>query len=159
MEPTLAPAAGQYGVSAYFVTASLDGLNEQDLYRAPENLNPMIWLFGHLTNTRCGLLNMLGRETAQPWKDLFGRGVTLAEPSAYPPLADIRQSWDAATAALNECFESISAAELAQPSPREFPGPDKSLLGAVNFLALHEGYHGGQMGSLRKWLGYGQLVG
>ena len=159
MEPALIPVAAQYAVSANRIAASLDGFKQEDLFKSTENLNPMIWLFGHATNSRCSLLNLLGRETPQPWKDLFGRGAELADPCEYPTLDELRQAWDEAGAALNERFDALTADELAQPSPRDFPLPDKSLLGSAAFLAFHEVYHLGQMAFLRKWLGYGQLVG
>jgi hypothetical protein len=35
----------------------------------------------------------------------------------------------------------------------------KSVRGGLVFLAWHDSYHTGQMGYLRKWLGYEGLVG
>ncbi len=159
IEPVLVPIAAQFGVSANRVEASLENFRPEHLFAAPDNVNPMFWLFGHATNTRCGLLNLMGRETPQPWKDLFSRGAELSDPSAYPALDAVRAAWDEACAAMDERFETITAEELAMPSPREFPLADKSVLGAAAFLAFHEGYHLGQMAALRKWLGYGKLVG
>ena len=48
---------------------------------------------------------------------------------------------------------------MSAPAPRDFPVPDKTIRGAINFLAYHEAYHLGQMGYLRKWLGKDSLRG
>jgi hypothetical protein len=68
-------------------------------------------------------------------------------------------AFDEAAEKLQQRFENLDDGTLSTPCPRDFPIADKSLAGAVTFLALHEVYHAGQMAYLRKWLGKGQLVG
>jgi hypothetical protein len=60
---------------------------------------------------------------------------------------------------LSKRLEEIGDAELSAKCPRDFPIADKTMRGAITFLAYHEGYHVGQMAYLRKLLGKGQLVG
>lgn len=55
-------------------------------------------------------------------------------------------------------LEELTEAELSAPAPRSFAIPDRSVRGAITFLAYHEGYHIGQMAFLRKWLGFPGLV-
>ena len=39
------------------------------------------------------------------------------------------------------------------PAPQWLRSQDGTLLGGLAFAAMHEAYHVGQMGFLRKWLG------
>ena len=57
-----------------------------------------------------------------------------------------------ATDELMRRLGTISAASPA-PSPQWLRTLDGTLLGALSFAAMHEAYHVGQMGFLRKWLG------
>ena len=43
-------------------------------------------------------------------------------------------------------------------SPEWLRTQDGTLLGALSFAALHEAYHIGQMGFIRKWLGLDPIV-
>ena len=52
----------------------------------------------------------------------------------------------------------LSAADLDAASEHGFPTDDKSVLGVITFLTFHETYHVGQMGLLRKFLGYDPIV-
>ncbi len=67
---------------------------------------------------------------------------------------------DAVAAAWRGVGERIAArlplltpAQLDAPAPGSFPGGDPSVLGALAFLSLHESYHLGQLGYLRRLLG------
>jgi hypothetical protein len=48
---------------------------------------------------------------------------------------------------------------LAKAAPNAGFSFDGKIGGLIAFLAFHETYHVGQLSYLRKWLGYGQLVG
>ena len=63
--------------------------------------------------------------------------------------------WKDTTTALIARFEALSDQELSAESPRSFPVPDKTIRGAIGFMA----YHVGQMACLHKWLGKASLVG
>jgi len=43
---------------------------------------------------------------------------------------------------------------LQGQSEQQLPTDDRTLLGAISFLLHHESYHIGQMGLLRRLLGY-----
>jgi uncharacterized damage-inducible protein DinB len=81
------------------------------------------------------------------------------DPGQYPELDDILRVWKEATAQLEQRFEELSDAQLSAEAPRNFPVPDKTIRGAINFLAYHEAYHVGQLAYIRKWLGKQSLVG
>ena len=60
--------------------------------------------------------------------------------------------WKETTAALIARFEALNGEQLSVESPCSFPVPDKTIRGAIGFMAYHEAYHVGQMAYLRKWL-------
>ncbi len=159
IHPGIVPAVHIYAIGNRLVARTIEGVSREDLLRAPEAMNPLLWMWGHLTNTRCGLAMMLGVERERLDNDLFGRGSELVVDSDYPAESAIQACWDEVTAQLAERFESLTEEELSQPAPRDFPIDDKTIGGAVTFMAYHESYHCGQMALLKKWLGLGQLVG
>jgi uncharacterized damage-inducible protein DinB len=101
---------------------------------------------------------MLGRKLHRPWGDIFNRSAIRPGAQGYPELPVILEAWAEVSAALVARFEEVTDAELNAPSPRPFPIPDKSMRGAIAFLAYHEGYHLGQMAYVRKWLGFPGLM-
>ena len=149
----------QFAVSAARVEKAIDGLSDEEFYRAPDSVNHMLWLLGHAANTRLGLIVLMGGPDQRPWNDLFSRGSQPGDEASLPSVDEVRASWRAAVPALNAHFETLSDEDLGRTCAREFAIADKSILGAAAFLAGHEMYHLGQMAVLKKWLGKGQLVG
>lgn len=149
----------QFAVSGSRVEKALEGLSDEDFYRAPETANHMLWLLGHAANSRLGLIVLMGGEDQRPWNELFSRGSQPGDEATLPSVSEVRDSWQKAVTALNAHFESLADEDLGKTCVRDFPIDDKSILGAAAFLAGHEMYHLGQMAVLKKWLGQGQLVG
>lgn len=144
----------QFGAGALKVAAPLEGLSDDDFFRSPEKMNHMLWLLGHVANSRLGLVGMLGGPSDRPWNHLFGKGSQPAGPDELPSASDVRDFWTVSVDALNTQFNQVTADVLAYPAPRDLPIADKTLLGAAAFLAVHELYHAGQMAALRSWLGH-----
>ena len=71
----------------------------------------------------------------------------------YPSVGELDAVWRSATDELLRRLETINGPTLVAPSPEWLRSQDGSLLGALAFAAMHEAYHVGQMGFLRKWLG------
>lgn len=149
----------QFAVSAARVQKAIEGLSDEEFYRAPDSVNHMLWLLGHAANTRLGLIVLMGGADQRRWNDLFSRGSQPGDKVSLPSVGEVRDSWNAAVPALNAHFEMLSDEDLKRTCAREFAIADKSILGAAAFLAGHEMYHLGQMATLKKWLGKGQLVG
>jgi hypothetical protein len=148
-----------YSLTHALYEKALDGLGPEDLHKSagPES-NPMIWVAAHLAHVRCSLLRMLGQEMELPWGGCFGKGQN-PDPDKYPEIGEVLLLWRQTGQALLKRFESLTEADLSQKASRDFPIADKTLVGAIHFLAFHEGYHVGQMAYLRKWLGKESLVG
>ena len=154
VEPRLAPVAHQFRDTTHFYKRALDGVSREALLTRPgPRSNPLIWVAGHLVQQRTRLLGALGPARQIPWDDLFGTGSMIGDLQHYPGIGELDAVWRSATEELLRRLETIDASSLAAPSPGWLRTQDGTLLGALAFAAMHEAYHVGQMGFLRKWLG------
>lgn len=159
MDPVIAPSVALFGINSRLFEKAVHGLSPEELVRSvSEASNPILWIAGHVANTRFGLCAMLGRKLHRPWGDIFNRSAARPPADGYPELSVILGAWAAVGAILMARFEELTDAELQAPPPRPFPIPDGSMRGTIAFLAYHEGYHIGQMAYVRKWLGFPGLV-
>ena len=150
METSIRAAAAQMKVCGERVERLVGPLDQTALTQRPPRGNSLLWLWGHLANSRRGLARMLGGEIDLFEPELFGRGSEPQAPEAYPDKATVEAAWREGSEALRVRLESITAEELAADSPRDFPIEDKSLAGTAAFLAWHEAYHLGQMVTASK---------
>ena len=158
MDTDLGYVSGMFKTNTDLVKRATDGIRpEQWLLKPGDISNHLMWVAGHLIVSRGAVLQGLGSAWSAPWSPLFARGAKLAAPDQYPGIEEILKAWD-------EVSEQLAASLASAPTdvlskPHEKPSFDGKVGGFVAFLALHETYHVGQLGYLRKWLGYGQMVG
>src|SRR5687768_3712085 len=159
MDQAIAHVVGLMDIVDNIYAKALYVLDPAELTRAPsENSNPMIWMAGHLAQTRVRLGRLLGVEREVPWPSLFLRGSPPPESERYPALAEIRREWEQAGAALRARLSSMSEAELYGELQVKLPSTDGTLEGAIVFALFHEGYHVGQMGYVRRTLGKDRIA-
>ncbi len=160
MNARIVPLASMYKASDDMFCRALAGFSrEQGLARLVGDVNPLLWVASHVTTTRYGLAQMIGLDRPRPWATRFTRGSEVGDPAMIPDADEIRAAWEALRAPFGTRLCELGDAELDAPSPRPLPVEDKSVLGAMTFLAYHEGYHLGQMALIRKALGLGGLNG
>jgi uncharacterized damage-inducible protein DinB len=161
MDTRLQPIVQLFSVSESLFKKAVKGLSREEFLKSPgEHSNSMLWIAGHIACTRCLMINLLGDSYQKPWNEMFNRGAAHQKEGALSPgIDEILKVWDDATDHLKQKFEHMNADELDAPSPREFPLPDRTMLGALNFFSFHETYHVGQMAYLLTWLGKERLVG
>jgi hypothetical protein len=163
---TVKPPAAIESVTLIFklnnemVQRSLDGVSDADCWRRPTgNGNPLGWLAGHATISRAGLLKKLGHSYDCGLGDLFNRGAAPSTPEAYPPRSVIEAAWKQSRQEMRAAFERLTEASLAAPpSGQTFSGVT-TMADLIAFYAFHESYHVGQMGYVRKLLGYSGIAG
>jgi uncharacterized damage-inducible protein DinB len=164
MTLTSHPVAGPLGViftvNNSLVSRAITGLSEDELWHRPaESSNPMFWLLGHIVHTRGALLRMLGEPYRTGWGDRFQRGAALKSRADYPALDDVERVRAETIERLLARLSALSEEELT----REATGPalpaSKTLGDQVAFLGLHEAYHVGQLGYIRKLLGRESIIG
>lgn len=160
MDPLVNQSAQLYGITTALVEKAIrDFTDDEAKQRVEGNSNCMLWLFAHLTAVRCALAGMLGHKKEVAWQEHFRKGSPGDNFAQYPDMAEVRQVWQEITPELMHLLETAGDQQLSAPAPREFPIPDKSMRGAILFLAFHESYHVGQMSYLRKCIGKDNLVG
>ena len=155
-----APIAMIFRVNDDIVSRALEGLTTSELsHRPTDKNNPVLWLAGHVAETRATLLRVLGEPFDTTWGNLFVRGATLQEPAGYPSVEEIKRILVKINAKLYATLEGLDDVRLAQPA-QGFEMPNaKTVADQIAFFALHDSYHVGQMGYVRKGLGYSRLVG
>ena len=120
--------------------------------------NSILWILGHITQTRAGLLSILGERVDTGWGDLFKRGAQRQDPGVYPSADTIKRTGADLTARLREKLRTISDDQLATPVQLKLPNVT-NLAQALAFFAFHEAYHVGQLGYVRKLLGHPSIAG
>jgi len=156
----LDPIALIFKLNNNLVDRSIEGLTDEEFWKAPEGGNPIGWMVGHLTHTRSQIVTSVGHPYDAGLGPLFKRGAELRQGSDYPSRATIEAAWKESRGRMREAFASLTAAQLAGPPPpaARFPGAD-NLIGYLAFLAFHESYHVGQMGYVRRRLGHAGIAG
>ncbi len=154
MDHAIAHVLGLMDVVDNLYAKALHDLDPADLTRAPcPNANPMVWMAGHLAQSRVRLARLLGAEQEVPWPSLFKRDVPAPGSEQYPALAEIRRAWETAGMALRTRLGAMSDGDLQGDLQVKIPSTDGTLRGAIVFALFHEGYHIGQMGYVRRTLG------
>jgi len=90
--PVAAPVAMIFAFNDAFVVRALEGLTPSELWQRPTGRNnPILWIAGHVVQTRALVLRLLGVPVETGWGDLFDRGTTLGEADRYPSREEIER--------------------------------------------------------------------
>lgn len=124
--------------------------------RLSGDVNPILWLAGHLLNSRKYLLELLGEKQELPYEAMFRAKY---DPTAtYPSMDEIKKAWVSISDALFAKMEQATDEQYAQPVDWNLPNGDKTVRGAFLFYSYHEGWHMGQVAYARKAMGMEGLV-
>ena len=106
MDPAMGTVLNTLKLDDELFTRAVAGLDDETARRRiADNVNPIIWLVGHLLNHRKYLLDLFGDERPLPWEMKFREKY---DPSIeYPKIAELSETW-----------MSISKALFTEPSPR-----------------------------------------
>jgi hypothetical protein len=141
----------------------LDSTRLEDWFRQPaEGVTHIAWQVGHLAMAqyRMALERIRGRQPgdaeliADDFLTRFGKeSVPVADASQYPAPAEIRAVFDRVHQQLLRELPELGDSELDQTlwKPHSLVN---TKLGALLWCAQHEGVHAGQIGLLRRLLGY-----
>ncbi len=149
-----------HGMTAKF----LRGFSDAQLTAQPAGLpNHALWTVGHLAVTAQWLAGMIdGKPGTLPasYDKLFGYGSTpIDDPAAYPPYAEVLREFDSTFARVIDAARALDDAGLHAPCTCDTGGFCSDKLDAINKGAWHEGWHLGQLASLRKALGLPSAMG
>ncbi len=129
------------------------------LSRPADCSNHLTWITGHIVVHRARISKLLGVNWSARWEGLFVRGSALEADGKYPSPVDLQKAWKEVSENLATSLANPSPEALSKAANNPSPSLDGTVGGLVAFLCLHETYHIGQMGFLKKMLGCGQTVG
>lgn len=117
--------------------------------------NHVLWCLGHLAGTEAWIGQILGISQIQVPEAIrtsFGMG---SKPVATgnPPASDVRKVFESSRAALVDWLRGAPDSALMQPLTELTGGFATDPLDACLKIAWHEGFHAGQIASIRKALG------
>ena len=159
MHPSIGTVAEQFRITTNLFIKAMDGLSAEDAMRRPADWsNPLLWLAGHVTQFRGRLLTLVGVPRDFPWERIFDTGSKVGPASMYPESTEIVALWEELSAVLEERLTVLREEELLAPPGMKVPSTDATLRGAIGYFSLHEAYHVGQMGYVRKWLGLTPII-
>lgn len=161
MTTEMAYVAHQFKTNEMLFKKTTDGIpKERWLEKPGKDSNCLQWVAGHIAISRGLILNMLGTPWTDPWGGAFAGGKKPVDPNQLAAPEEIARVWDDVSARVSAALEAATPEALAKPAPAgRGPAFDGTIGGKIAFMSLHETYHMGQMGYLRKWLGFGQTVG
>ena len=152
----LAPLGQQYRFNNNLLDAVSADFSRELWARHPGGEgNSAWWILGHITLARRRLSRALGIAIdAVEGEDEFWMGATPdPEHRDYPEpeilAAEFRQLGEKLMAAMAE----MSTADAEQPFGHRFPDGSEDLKGGARFMFMHESYHLGQIGLLRRVYG------
>ena len=154
------PVAYIFRLNSGLMTRAIDGLSDEQAWTRPSaQTNAMLWIIAHAVTVRASTLKLLGKTVDTGWGDIFGRGKTPSASDAYPPREEILRVHAAVAEALENAFAALTEADLARPATLPKLPAAQTLSDQLAFLALHDSYHVGQLGYIRKELGFNGMVG
>lgn len=154
-----APIAMIFAFSDSFVLQALEGLTHEELWRPlTTSNNPLLWVAGHLVQTRAMVLQMLGEQAETGWGSLFDRGAKIGNPKEYPSGPEVARMMREISPRLRTALAALQDEQLSRPASLPIPGL-KTLTDELAFFALHDAYHAGQLAYVRKGLGHPGLAG
>ena len=139
-----------------FQNAVKDVSEARFAYRVNDRTNAFDRLAGHVTVCRHGIAAMLHVGVPElPWGTFaeFGFGTQFETERACPPLPEIAGMFDEVTSVLMADLASVPDDVFAEPSAFEIPGENPTMRDLLGFMAMHETYHIGQMGILKRSMG------
>ncbi|HSU83204.1 MAG TPA: DinB family protein [Thermoanaerobaculia bacterium] len=135
------------------LTRNLEGVTHEESLRAPEpGGNALNWVLGHILYHRNMVMNLLGQPPVwDPDKAArYARGSAPLAPGEDPqPFEEMRAELDKSQEPLVAALQAATEEQLAAPAEN-----GKPLFERLTLLGFHEGYHGGQIGLLRRILGH-----
>ncbi len=136
----------------------LRGIDENSAKkRLGENTNSVAFISLHMLDARYYLLDFLGISFNSEFKEFLSGIKTINDVESFPPLFSIIEDWNNTSDKVLDALSALDKEMLLKKSPVNFPIMDNTILDAVTFLTHHETYHLGQLGILRKHLGFGPM--
>lgn len=140
--------------TSWFLNALKNISEEESNLQFAENLNPIKWVAGHLTDARMTIFNIVsGEPINEEYKKLFGKGTSSQSIKKNTTIEQIRVDWTTISFELKTTLQNLSDEKLLSKPPFQTSIPDETLLGLVAYFSIHESFHIGQLSIYRKLIG------
>jgi uncharacterized damage-inducible protein DinB len=133
---------------------SFDGLSKENMHQSTEQTNSMIFIFGHILMSRYFFASEIDAEQTFKYEHLFSYQTEFNRDIEYPPFEELYHLFTDIGQLLSTKVIELTDTFLGSHSKRTFPTRGGSNLAKLIFLSQHESYHVGQLGILRKQLGF-----
>lgn len=158
MHPLIVPVRATLELNHALFLNALDGLDDAAGRRVVgRSARRVDHVAAHVLDARGFLGTLIGSEVRHGLAAVLSEAPSFDALGDRAPLGAIRTAWAALGPEIRRRLDGLDSAQLAVPSPHTFPIGDRSVLGAVTFLLQHEAYHLGQLGLLRRELGFPAL--
>ena len=125
--------------------------------RPVDNVNPIIWLAGHMVATRNYLLGLMESQLELNWGDQFSKPY---DPSAtYPSMAEVKKTWSEVSNKLHDALDKVDKKKLDEKIELGAPIAEEAVRGGIIFFLYHEAWHLGQVSYALRGFGSEGLVG
>ena len=159
MHPSIGTVAEQFRITTNLFIKAMSDIQKDEAMRRPGPMsNPLLWLAGHVIHFRTRLLTLVGVPRDFPWGDVFDTGSKVGDERIYPSPEELVSAWEELSEILMDRLATLTEADLMRPPSARVPTIDATLRGAIGYFSLHEAYHVGQMGYVRKWLGMTPII-
>lgn len=154
MSSPLAALGARYRFNNDLLHAVSEGFTPEDWRVRAGESNPAVWILGHVTASRRVLLRGAGQavETAE-WEALFAMGRKPSPDDPYPPADALAADFRELGERIVETLAGLTPEQAASAVPQPLPDGSRTLEGFLHFLYMHECYHLGQIGLLRRMTG------
>jgi hypothetical protein len=119
---------------------TLEGISHEESLKEMHNCNSVNWILGHFVFIRNNILSQLGLPPLadEKMKEVYARGVVKPDMKNAVPLDTLKKTYEESQLSIMKKIEEVK---------------DEAILEQITFLGVHEAYHIGQIGLLRKMLG------
>lgn len=125
--------------------------------------NHLTWTLGHLATTYTWFTGLVGGtppKLPESFDKAFGHGAKpQPDAMAYPPLAEVKKQFDASFNGFIRTVEALPESEMTGACVGETHGFVRDRLDVVEKAVWHEGWHTGQVSTLRRALGLKPMFG
>jgi uncharacterized damage-inducible protein DinB len=153
--PTSGILTRQIRMNESIARRNLDGISHEDsLVRAAADGTHINWIVGHIVAIRSLLLPVLRQEPVLDSDHVASYRAGLKDDSLIAPFETIVDRFHQSTERMLAAVASASDDDYAKPAPFS-PGrdPNETVGSLLERFMIHEGYHLGQTGILRRVAG------
>ena len=146
----------QLGLSALVIAKNTEDLRDEDCFLQPSGKGSHLnWTLGHIVSSRNVMLEFVGGKKVggEDLERLYSRGTPPPGAGEAIPLAELLKLYQAAHGPIEAFLKQANDAALNKPIEATVEVLGKTVGDALSALIWHEGYHAGQIGTLRRLAG------